>query len=80
MRPLFWVSGLFFTVEEVPQAAQAALLFNPVLHTVELVREGWFASYESPGASVSYVLYFALAFLTAGLLLERIVRRKIELS
>jgi capsular polysaccharide transport system permease protein len=80
MRPLFWVSGLFFTVEEVPEGARRALLLNPVVHTVELVREGWFASYDSPSASVPYVLYFTLAFFTAGLLLERIVRRKIELS
>jgi capsular polysaccharide transport system permease protein len=77
---LFWISGLFFTVEDLPEGAQRALLFNPVLHSVELVREGWFSSYESPGASVPYVLYFALAFLSVGLLLERVVRRKIELS
>lgn len=80
LRPLFWISGLFFTLDEVPASTHDALLLNPVLHALELVRDGWYLEYESPRASPFYVLCFALAFMVAGLLLERIVRRRIELS
>lgn len=80
LRPLFWVSGLFFTLDEIPQKAHRALLYNPVLHTLELVRDGWFPQYQSKEASPFYVLCYALAFMVVGLLLERIVRKRIELS
>lgn len=80
MRPLFWVSGLFFTLDEVPPEVHDLLLLNPVLHTLELVRDGWFPEYTSPRASSFYALSFGLAFMVVGLLLERIVRRRLELS
>jgi capsular polysaccharide transport system permease protein len=80
MRPLFWVSGLFYTLDDVPSQAQHLLGYNPVLHTIELVRDGWFVGYESPQAEPTYVVAYILAFGALGLLLERVVRRKIELS
>jgi capsular polysaccharide transport system permease protein len=80
MRPLFWTSGVFYTIDDVPGAAREYLEYNPVLHAVELVRDGWFVDYASPVASPSYVCGFILLFLSVGLLLERVVRRKIELS
>jgi capsular polysaccharide transport system permease protein len=80
MRPLFWTSGIFYTIDSVPAGARQWLELNPVLHVVELVRDGWFVDYTSPVASPGYVVVFILLFLSVGLLLERVVRRRIELS
>jgi capsular polysaccharide transport system permease protein len=80
MRPLFWVSGLFFTVADLPPQTRELALINPVLHVVELVRAGWFASYRAPHASPSYIVLIALCLLLLGLVLERAVRHRIELS
>jgi capsular polysaccharide transport system permease protein len=80
LRPLFWVSGLFYTLDDVPPGVRELFLYNPILHVVELVRDGWFPEYNAPQADPVYVLWFILAFALVGLLLERVVRRKIELS
>jgi capsular polysaccharide transport system permease protein len=80
MRPLFWISGLFFTVEDLPPHARDLALINPVLHCVELVRSGWYHSYRAPHASPSYILMIALTLMFVGLLLERAVRHRVELS
>ncbi len=80
MRPLFWTSGLFYTLDDAPGTARELLLYNPVLHTVEIVRDGWFPQYESPAADPFYVVAFILLFGSVGLLLERVVRRRIDLS
>jgi capsular polysaccharide transport system permease protein len=80
MRPFFWVSGLFFTANSLPDAAREIVLFNPVLHAVELVRDGWFPAYEAVHASPAYVLAWSLGLAFAGLSLERVVRRRIEVT
>jgi len=80
MRPLFWISGIFFTAESLPENARDAMLANPVLHCTELVRDGWFASYSDEHVDVGYVLTFVFGFLLIGLVLERMVRRKIEMQ
>lgn len=80
LRPMFWVSGLFFTANSLPKAARDILLWNPVLHCVELVRDGMFPSYQSRYASISYVLIWIVSLLFIGLTLERGVRSKVQLS
>jgi capsular polysaccharide transport system permease protein len=80
MRPLFWVSGLFYTLDEAPAGARPYLHYNPVLHCVEMVRDGWFADYENRDTSATYVLGFVLVFLLVGLSLERVARRRLELT
>ena len=78
MRPLFWVSGLFFTANDLPSGARKAMLWNPVLHVIDLVRDGWFPSYTSHYASAGYVLVWIVGLVTTGLILERVARRSIE--
>jgi capsular polysaccharide transport system permease protein len=80
MRPLFWASGLFFTADQIPEEARHYLLLNPVLHVVEMVRDGWSPAYRSEYAEPLYVVAWILALMFFGLLLERVVRRRIALS
>lgn len=77
-RPMFWISGLFFSVNELPTTAREILLWNPVLHTVELTRDGIFRGYVVRDISATYVLMWILAFGFLGLTLERTARRRLE--
>lgn len=52
LRPLFWVSGIFYTATELPQALQTTLWYSPLLHVTELIRSGYFATYSSPIANI----------------------------
>jgi capsular polysaccharide transport system permease protein len=79
-RPLFWISGLFFTAEQMPTPLRDYLLYNPVLHCVELVRAGWFASYRDVFADASYVLVWVVVLLFFALTLERVARRRIRMA
>jgi len=80
LRPLFWISALFYTIEDVPTDLRELMLYNPVVHVVETVRDGWFPEYTSRYADPLYPIWFILGFSFAGLLLERVVRRKLELT
>jgi len=80
MRPLFWMSGVFFTAEMIPEGARHIMLANPLLHAVELVRAGWFRSYDALHVDVRYVCAWILGLLLLGLVLERAVRRRIEMT
>lgn len=80
LRPLFWVSGIFFTANGLPAAARHAMLLNPVLHIVEFVRGGWFVEYEPEYASASYVASWIVSLTFLGLVLERVARRRLEMS
>lgn len=74
LRPMFWVSGVFFTATELGGGAQALLWWNPLFHAIEIVREGFFLGYSSPISSLWYPLLWAFAFLLASLLVERHVQ------
>jgi capsular polysaccharide transport system permease protein len=80
MRPLFFISGLFFTANELPAQVREILVWNPVLHVVELVRDGWFNTYHAQYIDFSYLLSWIIGFAYAGLVLERLARRRLLLS
>ncbi|MES0875417.1 ABC transporter permease [Sinimarinibacterium thermocellulolyticum] len=62
MRPMLFISGLFFTIDMVPPEYRAFLLWNPVLHVVDQVRDAVLPGYVSPGS-------FAFVWAVIGLLL-----------
>ena len=80
MRPLFWVSGLFFSYNDLPLEAQKFLIYNPVLHCIEMIRGGMFETYDASHASPLYVAQWSLAFAFIGLTLERRVRHRIQMT
>lgn len=68
-RPLFLMSGIFYTYELMPKIVQDVLWWNPVLHLVGLMRRGIYGVYPADYVSESYVVTVALMTLLLGLLL-----------
>jgi capsular polysaccharide transport system permease protein len=80
LRPLFWFSAIFYSVDSTPQPLRDIILYNPVAHVVELVRDGWFPGYQSRHISAWYPSAWILVLLFFGLSLERTARRRLELT
>jgi len=80
LRPLFWISGVFFTADALPDNARDGMLWNPVLHVTEVVRAGWFSNYDANYVDLGYVLWWIGGLALVGLVLERWVRRRIDLT
>lgn len=58
---LFPLSGAAFLVNGLPPAAQEAVLLLPMVHGVELVREGFFGSHIHARYDLGYMALFNLA-------------------
>lgn len=76
-RPLFFTSGLFFTVEALPPSAREVLLYNPILHMIEMLRSAVFVEFESRYADPGYATGFAACVLGFGLLIQRALNRRV---
>ena len=70
-RPLFLISGIFFTFNSVPPALQEVLWFNPLIHVIGEMRSGFYGSYQADYVSPMYVCGLALALLVVGAWLLR---------
>ena len=71
MRPLFWISGVFFTANQLPPRARQYLLWNPALHVVEMIRDGFFESYSAHHLNIAYPAMCAIICAAVGLHLQR---------
>ncbi len=78
LRPLLWISGIFFTANSLPEEVVAILWYNPLLHAVEIVRSGFFEDYTSRSASLAYLSGWVVCLTFVGLALERSSRAKLE--
>ena len=74
-RPLFMISGIFFTYDNLPPLGQEVLWFNPLIHAVGLVRDGFYLTYDGSYLSLLYVLLFSGFFALVGLALVRLKYR-----
>jgi capsular polysaccharide transport system permease protein len=74
-RPLFLISGVFFTIEMIPQEYRHILLINPLFHVLEWLRSVFFMRYESRYADMEYAIIWLVVLLSLGLLMQRALRR-----
>ena len=71
MTPLYFASGVMIPVAVVPQPYRDWLLFNPIIHGLEIARLGFSPYYHVvPGVSITYVYGFALVTIFFGLTLH----------
>lgn len=75
-RPLFFSSGLFFTADSVPEPILKYLLYNPVLHMIELVRSEFFHGFETSHGSWFYASAWSFGLLALGLVTHQALRKK----
>jgi capsular polysaccharide transport system permease protein len=54
-RPLFFISGVFFSLQDIPREYWHFLDWNPVLHAIELTRFAVSSTYGSEGVSLEYL-------------------------
>ncbi|MEM0977538.1 MAG: ABC transporter permease [Pseudomonadota bacterium] len=69
LRPLFWISGVFFVASELPPIWQDLLSWNPLFLLIDGVRAAYFHGYISPVYSASSVFWVLGCTLTCALLL-----------
>ncbi len=58
-RPLFIISGIFFTFESVPKEFQSVLWWNPLVHVIGTMRSGFYGAYDPHYVSLPYVFGIA---------------------
>lgn len=75
LRPAFFLSGIFFTANELPDYVLEAFGYNPILHVVEIARDGMLFNYRSRVASPSYVVLWIIGLLGVALLVRGFRRR-----
>jgi capsular polysaccharide transport system permease protein len=80
MRPMMWISAVFFPLAAVPESYQHLLLWNPVVHALELIRCGWIAGFISPKVSLAYLAGGTLVTLTVAMSSYRLTYRRLIAS
>ena len=67
MRPLYFISGIFFPLEFMPKEYHIYLLWNPILHAVEQFRAAWINGYPPGDTSLIFLYMWALPLFFLGL-------------
>lgn len=75
-RILFFISGVFFSVDMFPQYISEVLKWNPILQAIELMRTSLHQGYTVTGLSFGYLAIFTICSLGLGGFLERYVRSR----
>lgn len=79
-RPLFLISGVFFTYDAMPPLAQNVLWYNPLIHLVGMTRQSLYPTYNGDYISAGYVALIGIITLFFGLLfLVRHFKRLMEM-
>jgi capsular polysaccharide transport system permease protein len=71
LRPLYFISCLFYPLSLVPQSLKPVVMANPITHISELMKMSWFKDYPDSGASWLYLSAVTLVSLTVGMILYR---------
>ncbi|XUU61824.1 ABC transporter permease [Erythrobacter sp. HA6-11] len=74
---MFPLSGAAFLVAALPKFAQEIVLLFPMVHGVEMVREGWFGERAQAIYDVPYLVSFNLVLSVSGLMFARWTSKRV---
>ena len=70
-RPLYFVSGVFFTADFLAPEIYEIIDFNPLLHLIEWIRSGFYPSFQSDLYDPQYAVAVCVGVFAIGLFVER---------
>lgn len=80
MMPLYLISGVFVPITNIPQPYRDWLLWNPLVHGLELVRLSFFSNYHTVNISILYLYIWVISFIAIGMFLYRIFETKLVMQ
>jgi capsular polysaccharide transport system permease protein len=78
LTPLLFLSGVFYSLASLPPNVRELIAWNPVIHGVEMFRDGYYANYRTNDLSETYLLFCGLFLTFLALAMERTIRGRIE--
>lgn len=75
-RILFFVSGVFFSLKNLPYGFREYIIWNPALQLIEWIRVSLAPAYPADDVNIAYLATLAIITMTSGLLLERQSRKR----
>lgn len=76
MGPGFFVSGVFFSLADIPTFYREIVAWNPIIHGVEGFRSGYYLEYRDDDVSIYYLFVWVVCFNFIGLTGEWLTRFK----
>ena len=75
--PLFFLSGLMYSVDSLPKIAQDIVLYNPVIHFIEMIHGNYFKVLNTQYVDYTYMFFWTIIPLFLGLLFYTKAQKKI---
>ena len=75
-RPLYFISGVFFTADFLSPEVYELIDFNPLIHLIEWFRSGFYPSFDSDLYDPSYAISVCIGVFTLGLVVERMSSKR----
>jgi capsular polysaccharide transport system permease protein len=76
-RLLYVISGVYWVTDRLPPFIRDIVVWSPINHCIEWVRQAFFVGYVCNSLDRSYPLLLGLILIVVGLSAERALRRKV---
>ncbi|WP_068547313.1 ABC transporter permease [Thalassotalea crassostreae] len=76
-RPMFFISGVFFSLKDIPEEYRVYFSWNPILHAIELSRDAAYPSYQAIDVNLGFISIVTLMFLFFSLACYKVTWKKV---
>lgn len=66
LKPLYFMSGVMYSVSSLPGEYQGFLYYNPLIHALAILRRGFIENYTSSYLDIPYLVSCCLVFVSLG--------------
>jgi len=80
MRPLYYISGIFFTANIIPSQYRDYFLYNPLFQYIEALRASWFRDFNDQYVNYYYIFGTSIVFLAISLLVYQLNKERIKIT